>query len=98
MKYIQCINVVDVFASLGAPLPGMDPSALSTGDLVRVELEPEVFRAVQEGHGGWNEVMLNVSSCSTYNAEVEISSMVTMSYIALFSGHLPKMSECVSHS
>ena len=38
----------------------MDPAAVSTGDLVRVELEPEVFRAVQEGHGGWNDMMLNV--------------------------------------
>ena len=33
---------------------------MSTGDLVRVELEPDVFQAVQEGHGGWSDVMLEV--------------------------------------
>ena len=37
-----------------------DPSAVSTGDLVRVELEAEVFQAVQEGRGGWSDIMLNV--------------------------------------
>ena len=33
---------------------------MSTGDRVRVELEPEVFQAVQDGRGGWNDLMLNV--------------------------------------
>ena len=62
----MCIQNVCVYrlflllAVLGAPRPLVDPAAVSTGDLVRVELEPEVFRAVQEGHGGWNDMMLNV--------------------------------------
>lgn len=41
-------------------MPRVDPAAVSTGDLVRVELEPDVFQAVQEGRGGWNDIMLNV--------------------------------------
>ena len=44
----------------------MDPAAISTGDLVRVELEPEVFQAMQEGHGGWSEIMLEVHTCTVH--------------------------------
>ena len=46
---------------LGAPLPEADPAVVSTGDRVRVELEPEVFQAMQEGRNSWNDVMLSVS-------------------------------------
>ena len=35
---------------------------MSTGDRVRVELEPELFQAMQEGRGVWNDLMLNVST------------------------------------
>ena len=53
------VNIMPVF-QLGAPLARVDPAAVSTGDLVRVELEPDVFQAVQEGRGGWSDVMLEV--------------------------------------
>jgi ankyrin repeat protein len=45
---------------LGAPPAQVDPAAVSTGDRVRVELEPELFQAMQEGRGVWNDLMLNV--------------------------------------
>jgi ankyrin repeat protein len=38
----------------------VDPASVSTGDRVRVELEPELFQAMQEGRGVWNDLMLNV--------------------------------------
>ena len=31
------------------------------GDRVRVELEVDLLKAMQEGHGGWNPRMANVS-------------------------------------
>ena len=36
-------------------------SLLASGDNVRVQLDVDVFRAMQEGHGGWNESMAEVS-------------------------------------
>ena len=36
------------------------PQDISTGDLVRVELEADIFKAMQEGHGGWSDPMLEV--------------------------------------
>jgi E3 ubiquitin-protein ligase mind-bomb len=45
---------------LGAPPAQVDPASVSTGDRVRVELEPELFQAMQEGRGVWNDLMLNV--------------------------------------
>ena len=40
-------------------LPG--PEDICTGDLVRVELDADIFKAMQEGHGGWSDPMLEVS-------------------------------------
>ena len=33
---------------------------LTAGDLVRVQLDVEVFKALQQGHGGWNDAMVEV--------------------------------------
>ena len=35
-------------------------SKFKAGDRVKVQLEVEVFRAMQEGHGGWNDQMAEV--------------------------------------
>ena len=35
-------------------------SELSAGDAVRVELDPELFRAAQVDHGGWEDYMAEV--------------------------------------
>ena len=51
-----------VYYTVGAPPAQVDPAAVSTGDRVRVELEPELFQAMQEGRGVWNDLMLNVST------------------------------------
>ena len=34
---------------------------LSAGDAVKVELDPDLFRIAQEEHGGWNDMMAEVS-------------------------------------
>lgn len=34
---------------------------LAAGDLVRVQLDLDLFKSMQEGHGGWNDGMLEVS-------------------------------------
>ena len=36
------------------------------GDKVRVDLETEILKAMQEGHGGWNPRMADVSVQSWY--------------------------------
>jgi len=47
---------------LGAPLVFPGPEDICTGDLVRVELDADIFKAMQEGHGGWSDPMLEVSN------------------------------------
>ena len=46
---------------LGAPLPPPDPQEFSSSDYVRVELDQDVLRLMQEGHGGWSSDMGDVS-------------------------------------
>ena len=36
---------------------------IASGDFVRVELDPEVFRAMHEEEYGWSNLMLAVSAC-----------------------------------
>ena len=40
-------------------------SIIRSGDLVQVELDVEIFRMMQEGHGGWNDDMakVRIESC-----------------------------------
>ena len=49
------------------PAPPQGQSLLASGDNVRVQLDLDVFRAMQEGHGGWNESMGEVSFVVCYN-------------------------------
>ena len=44
----------------GAPYLPPNPSELSAGDAVRVELDPDLFKIAQEDHGGWNDLMAEV--------------------------------------
>jgi len=45
---------------LGAPLLPPDPQVFSCGDYVKVELDLDVLRLMQDGHGGWNEHMASI--------------------------------------
>ena len=61
-----CLPCLPSFLSLagtppGAPLPPSDPQEFSSGDYVRVELDQDVLRLMQEGHGGWSSDMGDVS-------------------------------------
>ena len=58
--YLLCLCVTACL-DIGAPLVSPGPQDISTGDLVRVELEADIFKAMQEGHGGWSDPMLEVS-------------------------------------
>lgn len=54
----------EVFAfmcSAGAPPMPTDSQEILVGDYVRVELDTEIFMLMQEGHGGWNMFMDQVS-------------------------------------
>lgn len=42
------------------------PSVFKVGDKVRVDLADEILKAMQEGHGGWNPRMSEVS-CDVIN-------------------------------
>ena len=60
-----------VSAHVGAPYvpppppplpPCPKPQEFSSGDRVRVQLDEEIFKMMQEGHGGWNDQMVEVCS------------------------------------
>ena len=40
---------------------GSGPSHFAVGDQVRVQLEEEIVKMMQEGHGGWQDDMVEVS-------------------------------------
>lgn len=49
------------------PPPCPKPQEFSSGDRVRVQLDEEIFKMMQEGHGGWNDQMVEVCSfCPTF--------------------------------
>lgn len=59
---------------LGKPVeesPTEEKADIASGDLVRVQLEVDVFKAMQQGHGGWNDQMV----------EVQTPSFVCMSHV-----------------
>ena len=39
---------------------GVTPTHFKVGDKVKVDLEVEILKAMQEGHGGWNSRMAEV--------------------------------------
>ena len=41
---------------------GTMPCHFKVGDKVRVDLEVEILKAMQEGHGGWNPRMAEVGT------------------------------------
>ena len=41
-------------------------SHFAVGDCVKVQLEVEIFKMMQEGHGGWNDDMCEVKTHSSY--------------------------------
>ena len=43
-----------------ADSPTYRSSPFVSGDRVKVQLEVEVFKMMQEGHGGWNDQMAEV--------------------------------------
>lgn len=57
---------------IGGPSIPPGPTEFSSGDVVQVELDVEVFMLLQEDHGGWNDKMksvrvINVLSRDLYN-------------------------------
>ena len=40
--------------------PSYSTSPFVSGDRVKVQLEVEIFKMMQEGHGGWNDQMTEV--------------------------------------
>ena len=44
---------------------GVVPCQFKVGDKVRVDLEVEILKDMQEGHGGWNPRMQEVRSLSS---------------------------------
>ena len=42
---------------LGAPYEPPQKTVLAAGDRIKVELNPDVWKVMQEGHGGWNDLM-----------------------------------------
>ena len=55
--YMTCAHLCDV----GAPYVPPTEREFAAGDTVKVELDPEVWKMLQEGFGGWNDYMATVS-------------------------------------
>ena len=49
-----------MFVTVGAPFEPLREGEFSAGDTVKVELDPDVWKLMQNGHGGWNDLMANV--------------------------------------
>ena len=69
------------------PVFAATSSNLVPGDRVRVELELEIVRMMQEGHGGWNDQMKEVrititviTRSYTYCATKAVRHMLAMNY------------------
>ena len=58
----MCVCVYDVGKVYDPPAA----RELSTGDGVRVELDPELFKVAQEDHGGWEDYMAEVLLTLTF--------------------------------
>ena len=54
-----------IFSPLGAPLMSHRPNEFATGDAVKVEVDIEVLKLMQEHHGGWNDMMMEVPDKQT---------------------------------
>ena len=50
---IKYVGIISNFFFFAAQPPEMDCPTIRSGDLVEVELDVEIFRIMQEGHGGW---------------------------------------------
>lgn len=62
----------DALASLiGAPYKPQRESDFAAGDRVKVELDPDVWRLMQEGHGGWNDLMTVVNSSLVSHSDLQ---------------------------
>ena len=67
-KIIRYVTVLLITKDMFAPAPLQSAAQLlerplcqfKAGDYVRVELELEILKALQEGHGGWNPKMAMV--------------------------------------
>ena len=50
-----------ISSCIGAALEPIGPRDFVVGDLVQVELDVDTFEMMQEGHGGWVDIMAEVS-------------------------------------
>ena len=59
-----------MFVVTGAPYEPPKDGEFSAGDTVKVELDPDVWKLMQNGHGGWNDLMANVRLSVCRNLDV----------------------------
>lgn len=60
MVCMHVLNIEIMYLCAGSMYTPLDSGELSAGDAVRVELDPDVFKVTQQGHGGWNDGMAEV--------------------------------------
>ena len=65
--FLIFVGAAAVATAQATPAPSQGQSLLASGDNVRVQLDVDVFKAMQEGHGGWNDSMTEVSSVVCFN-------------------------------
>ena len=59
-----------MFVIVGAPYEPSREGEFVAGDSIKVELDPDVWKLMQNGHGGWNDLMgmVRLSVCRNIEA------------------------------
>lgn len=55
----------------GASCEFSGPRVFAAGDVVKVELDPDVLKLLQEGHGGWNDLMFEVKMYYKFQVSID---------------------------
>ena len=77
------IKVCYCHSGLGAAVTVFDEEEIVAGDLVKVELDPDVFKMMHEAAGLWNDKMAGVNLCMCHNCNYTCAVMcMVITYIA----------------
>lgn len=67
---------------IGAPHASSEPPGFSVGDYVRVVVDEETLKTMQEGHGGWDALMTGASWSCIY-----ITTVLPVHWVQLWTDH-----------
>ena len=60
-------------------LHALPPCPFKVGNKVKVDMDPELLKTMQEGHGGWNPKMAEVSPEATHSCKHSLKNQIEIS-------------------